>query len=210
MDTDFFGFRVFRQSQLARADDSLSLFCHFWHRSGTMLRQKRLALLKSVLQERPFILCIDENGDKKKGTTTDYVARQYIGNLGKMENGIVAVNAYGVLDGITFPLGFAVFKPQKRLHKEDQDTTKPQIAIELIQTLQQQGFRFEVVFADRLYGESGEFIAALQRLALPFVVAIRENPGVLMVPGHVSGTRPGPHLIECSPGETPNPAISGK
>jgi len=34
-------------------------------------RKKRLQLLKRVLQERPFILCIDETGDKKKGKTTD-------------------------------------------------------------------------------------------------------------------------------------------
>jgi len=77
-------------------------------------RKKRLQLLKRVLQERPFILCIDETGDKKKGKTTDYVARQYIGNLGKIENGIVSVNAYGVMDEVTFPLAFEVFKPQKR------------------------------------------------------------------------------------------------
>ena len=173
---------------IARAvgvDDAQS-FHHFLTQSPwkvATLRQKRLALLKAVLQERPFILCIDETGDKKKGTTTDYVARQYIGNLGKIENGIVSVNAYGVLDGTTFPLVFEVFKPQKRLHKEEQYKTKPQIAIALIQALQQQGFQFEVVLADSLYGESGEFIAALQRLQLQFVVAIRGNHGVLMVPG---------------------------
>ena len=145
-------------------------------------RKKRLQLLKRVLQERPFILCIDETGDKKKGKTTDYVARQYIGNLGKIENGIVSVNAYGVMDEVTFPLAFEVFKPQKRLKKEDKYQTKPHIAIELIQTLKQQGFHFEVVLADSLYGESGDFIAALQKLKLQFVVAIRANHGVLMPP----------------------------
>jgi len=31
------------------------------------------------------------------------VKRQYIGNLGKIENGIVAVTAYGVVDHITLP-----------------------------------------------------------------------------------------------------------
>jgi DDE superfamily endonuclease len=76
-----------------------------------------------------------------------------------------------------------VFKPQKRLHKDEQYKTKPQLAIALIESLQQQGFRFEVVLADSLYGESGEFIAALQRLGLQFVVAMRENHGVLMLPG---------------------------
>jgi SRSO17 transposase len=29
-----------------------------------------------------------------------------IGNLGKTENGIVSVNAYGVVEGITYPLMF--------------------------------------------------------------------------------------------------------
>ena len=53
---------------------------------------------------------IDETGDKKKGNSTDYVARQYIGNLGKVDNGIVSVNAYGVLGELTFPLMFKVFK----------------------------------------------------------------------------------------------------
>jgi len=37
-----------------------------------------------ALQEREIILCIDETGDRK-GKTTDYVARQYIGNLGKLK-----------------------------------------------------------------------------------------------------------------------------
>jgi SRSO17 transposase len=96
---------------------------------------------------------------------------------------MVSVNAYGVLDEIALPLAFEVFKPQRRLKKEDQYKTKPQIAIELIQTLKQQGFHFEVVLAESLYGESGDFIAALQKLALQFVVAIRENHGVFMPPG---------------------------
>jgi len=48
------------------------------------------------------ILVIDDTGDRKKGHHTDYVKRQYI-NLGKIENGIVAVTAYGVIDNITIP-----------------------------------------------------------------------------------------------------------
>jgi SRSO17 transposase len=49
--------------------------------------------------------------------------------------------------------------------------------------LPQQGFRFDVVRADSLYGASGEFMAALPRLELKCVVALRENPGVFMPPG---------------------------
>ncbi len=68
------------------------------------LREQRLKLILQVLEGREIILIIDETGDRKKGDNTDYVKRQYIGNLGKIENGIVAVTAYGVIDGITIPL----------------------------------------------------------------------------------------------------------
>src|SRR5258706_16150471 len=62
------------------------------------VRHQRLALLRQALGETPFTLCIDETGDRKKGHTTDYAATQYIGNLHGLANGIVSVNAYGVLD----------------------------------------------------------------------------------------------------------------
>lgn len=61
------------------------------------------------------MLVIDETSDRKKGQATDYVKRQYIGNLGKIENGIVSVDAYGVIDNVTFPLNFMVYKPKARL-----------------------------------------------------------------------------------------------
>lgn len=68
------------------------------------MRKQRLKLILQVLEGREIILIIDETGDRKKGNDTDYVKRQYIGNLGKIENGIVAVTAYGVIDGITLLL----------------------------------------------------------------------------------------------------------
>jgi SRSO17 transposase len=95
-----------------------------------------------ALNQRELILCIDQTGDRKKGNTTDYVARQYIGNLGSTENGIVSVNAYGVLDGITFPLTFKIFKPRSRLKEKDVYKTKPQLAIEIINELRSIGFKF--------------------------------------------------------------------
>jgi SRSO17 transposase len=147
------------------------------------LRKRRLTLLRQALKGRPFVLCIDETGDRKKGHTTDYVAHQYIGNLGKLANGIVSVNAYGMLDHITFPLLFKIYKPRTRLLPSDTYKTKPQLAVELIQELQQWDFQFEVVLADSLYGESGDFISQLEQLHLKFVVAIRSNHGVWLPPG---------------------------
>lgn len=143
------------------------------------LRQQRLKLILQVLEGREIILIIDETGDRKKGDDTDYVKRQYIGNLGKIENGIVAVTAYGVIDGITFPLIFEVYKPKERLQEGDTYLSKPEIASGMIRQLQAWGFRFKLVLADSLYGESGSnFIDVLYELKLPFVVAIRSNHAV--------------------------------
>ncbi|MCC5651865.1 IS701 family transposase [Nostoc sp. XA013] len=147
------------------------------------LRIKRLELILQVLKERPIILIIDETGDKKKGTSTDYVKRQYIGNLGKTENGIVVVTAYGVFCGMTFPLLFEVYKPRERLKPGDKYLTKPQIASILIRKLQSMGFRFNLVLADSLYGESGKnFIEVLDELNLTYIVAIRSNHSVELLP----------------------------
>src|SRR5512132_759444 len=39
------------------------------------------------------VLVIDDTGDRKDGTATAHVARQYLGSVGKIDNGIVAVTS---------------------------------------------------------------------------------------------------------------------
>ena len=70
----------------------------------------------------------------------DYVASQYIGNIGKLANGMVSVNAYGVLDQTTFPLLFNVYKPRTRLLPEDTYRTKPELAVETTPELERKHF----------------------------------------------------------------------
>jgi SRSO17 transposase len=82
-----------------------------------------------------------------------------------------------------FPYAFLVFKPRTRLKPGDTYKTKPALAVEIIQELQQWGFRFEVVLADSLYGESSNFVSELEQLHLKYVVAIRSNHGVWLPPG---------------------------
>lgn len=114
------------------------------------LRQTRLKLILQVLAGREITLIIDETGEEKKGETTDYVKRQYIGNLGKIENGIVAVTAYGLLEGMTFPLIFEVYKPKERLRETDTYLSKPKLAVSMIRYLQELGFKLKLVLADSL------------------------------------------------------------
>ena len=163
------------------------------------LRERRLALTRQAVGERAITLVLDETGDRKKGSTTDYVARQYIGNVGKTDNGLVSVNAYGVLEGVTFPLLFEVYKPQDRLKAGDVYCTKPQLAAQLLTAVRAAGFKIGLVLADSLYGESDKFLKALGDL--PFVVALHDDHGAWLGPGeHIHCTRWQPFLRTFSDG----------
>jgi SRSO17 transposase len=61
-----------------------------------------LLLSLKLSKERKILLIIDGRVVPKKGKATDYVARQYLGRLGKIDNGIVAVVSYGLVDGLTY------------------------------------------------------------------------------------------------------------
>ena len=149
--------------------------------SYQQLRENRLKLTKEWLKQAAIDIIIDETGDRKKGTHTDYVARQYLGRLGKVDNGIVSVNIYGVKDGITFPLIFEIYKPKSTLKSDDIYQSKPQIAAKLVTELVELGFNIRYVLADSLYGESPTAVLrVLEKLNLQFMVSIRSNHGVWM------------------------------
>ena len=152
--------------------------------AASKLSQQRLKTILQVLKGQEIIVLVDETGDKKKGHSTDYVKRQYIGNLGKIENGIVVVTVWGLIKGMTFPLMFEVYKPKERLKEEDEYKTKPQLAGMMLKHLKEMGFKFELVLADSLYGESDtNFISVLNELKVHFAVAIRSNHGVWLPAG---------------------------
>jgi SRSO17 transposase len=106
------------------------------------IRERRLSKTLSKLNGKKIIVIIDETGDRKKGKKTDYVARQYLGSIGKIDNGIVSVNAYGVYENATFPLMFKVFKPKGTLKEDDQYKTKIELASEIIEELVSFGFEY--------------------------------------------------------------------
>jgi len=82
---------------------------------------------------------------------------------------------------MTFPLLFEVYKPKERL-KPEQYHTKPEIAAMLMRKLESMGFKFNLVLADSLYGESGtNFISVLDELNLNYIVAI-SNHSVELLP----------------------------
>lgn len=97
------------------------------------LKERRLKIILNLLNGEEIIVIFDETGDKKKGRKPDYVKRQYIGNLGKIENGIVAVTAWGLFRGMTFPLIAKVYKLREKLKEGYEYKSKPKIGGEIIQ-----------------------------------------------------------------------------
>ena len=118
------------------------------------MRRQRIELILKVLKKRKIVLIIDKTGAPKKRKATDYVVRQYLGSLGKIDNGIGAVvSYYGLVDRLTFSLMFEIYKPKERLKLKDSYRSKPQIASQMIREIKAMGFEIDYVLADSLYGK---------------------------------------------------------
>lgn len=108
------------------------------------------------------------------------MARQYLGSIGKVDNGIVAVSTTWADPHLYYPLHVVPYTPACRLPKgrDDPDfATKAQLAMPLIDAAQDLGIPFRAVVADSFYGpsESPGLVKALAGANLPFVLALKPN-----------------------------------
>lgn len=88
------GARPIEEAQHARVQ-KLQYFLSESPWDGAAINTRRLELLladPSTAPHQEGVLIIDDSGDRKSGTRTDHVARQYLGSVGKIDNGIVAVS----------------------------------------------------------------------------------------------------------------------
>ena len=141
-------------------------------------RRLRTGLVRAAIGRRPLTLLVDETGDRKKGTTTDYVSRQYLGSLGKVDNGLVTVHVVALVGQVIFPLLFEVFKPEKRLKPGERHRSKIKIARALLDEVASWGPAVELVVADALYGEATDFMRTLRQHTWRYAVAVRSDHAV--------------------------------
>ena len=140
---------------------------------------QRLALLAAeptTSASAEGVLIIDDTGDRKDGSATDHVARQYLGSVGKIDNGIVAVTTLWADEAHYYPLHVAPYTPAARLPGGKHDVafqTKPQIALNLVERAQAAGIAFGAVVADCFYGDDRVLEKALLDRRLPHVLARR-------------------------------------
>ena len=146
------------------------------------ITQRRLELLLSNPDTRPHdggVLIVDETSVKKDGTKTDHVARQYLGSLGKVDNGIVSVSTVWADERLYYPLHVAPYTPAARLRKGEKDPafrTKPQLAMQLVDAALSRGGVPGGGGGLHLRGERA-LEGALASAGLPYVLALRPSKG---------------------------------
>lgn len=134
---------------------------------------------------------IDDSGDRKDGTATAHIGRQWLGRLGKTDNGIVTVTTLWSDGRIYYPLHMRCYTPAKHFPKGKTDPafrTKLQIGAELAAQAAGAGIAFRAVAADAAYGDQDNFRAELRAAGLPFVMALKPRRGMWQY--HADGYTP--------------------
>jgi SRSO17 transposase len=159
------------------------------HRWQEDLSRDRLQQIVAKEQAHPHSVgIIDETSFVKQGRKTPGVQRQYLGTVGKQENGIVTVHLgyaaddfHCLLDGELFlPESWANDPQRCREAKIPETMTyrpKTEIALELYDRSRANGIHFAWLTFDEWYGGKPAFLQALDGRGQPFVA---EVPRILM------------------------------
>ncbi len=122
-------------------------------------------------------------GHRKSGNFTWGVGRQYIGEIGKTDNGIVVVTTH-LYDGKkSLPLDIELYQHASSLpegKKDEEFKKKPQLGIELIERSLARGYRPGIVLIDAGYGNNTAFLKALEEKKLKYLGGLAKNRKVII------------------------------
>jgi SRSO17 transposase len=135
---------------------------------------------------RGVIGLIDETSVAKKGDQTPGVKRQYLGSVGKLDNGIVTVHlgyVHGdfkaLLDSNLFlPEDWAADRDRCRRAKIPEDLPyrpKTRIAVEQVRRALGNGLRFDWLVFDEGYGKDPSFLFDLDALGQTWIGEVPKN-----------------------------------
>jgi SRSO17 transposase len=145
------------------------------------VQAKRLKLLCEDPATAPSaagVLVIDETGDRKDGHKTAHVGRQYLANLGKIDNGVVSVTSLWADERVYYPVDVEPYTPAHYFAKGKEDPhfrTKLKIAVELVRRAVQAQIPFRAVVADSFYGEDRGVKRGLRELGVGYVLALKPS-----------------------------------
>jgi SRSO17 transposase len=145
------------------------------------VQAQRLKLLREDPTTAPTaegVLVIDETGDRKDGHSTAHVGRQYLANLGKIDNGVVSVTSLWADERVYYPVDGEPYTPAHHFPKGKKDPqfrTKLKIAVELVRRAVQAHIPFRAVVADSFYGEDRGVKGGLRELGVGYVMALKPS-----------------------------------
>jgi hypothetical protein len=146
-----------------------------------MVNRRRLELLLADPLTAPNpagALVIDEHGDRKRGTHTAHVGKQYLANIGKMETGVVSVTSLCADERVYYPLHFTPYTPAHHFARGKSDPqfrTKLQLALELVDAAREAKIPFRAMVADCFYGEDAELKRGLRERKVGYVLALKPS-----------------------------------
>jgi hypothetical protein len=123
-------------------------------------------------------LVIDEHGDRKRGTHTAHVGKQYLANLGKVDTGVVSVTSLWTDEQVYYPLHIKPYTPAHHFVRGKSDPmfrTKLQLAVELVDAARTAHVPFRAVVADCFYGEDEALKRGLRERHLGYVLAVKPS-----------------------------------
>lgn len=145
------------------------------------LNDRRLQVMHQGRQTTPrrgFTLIVDDSGHRKSGAATAGVGRQYIGEIGKTDNGVVLLTTH-LYDGVrSLPLDVALYQHASSLSEGKDDPSfvkKPDLALKLIDQGLARGYRPGVTLVDAGYGNNTPFLKQLETRKLIYVAAFAKN-----------------------------------
>ena len=149
--------------------------------SSDMVNERRLQVMNKCNQTRigsGFSLIVDDSGHRKSGNFTAGTGRQYIGEIGKTDNGNVVVTTH-LYDGKkSLPLDIKLYQHKNSLPEGNKDPSfkkKPELAIELIDKSLNRGYRPGIVLIDAGYGNNTTFLKELDKRELKYLGGLAKN-----------------------------------
>ena len=166
------------------------------------VNERRLQIMNKRNQTRirnGFTLIVDDSGHVKSGNFTDGVGRQYIGEIGKTENGIVTVTTH-LYDGVrSLPLDIELYEHADSLPegKKDKDfVKKPDLALKLIKKTIQRKFGPGIVLMEVVYGNNSNFLREVEKLKLSYIGGLAKNRLVKVINKKTGKKEPEKRLYE--------------
>ena len=177
-----------RKNLFQMADNAVGVTYHRLHHFLTEatwladeVNERRLEIMNRCSQtriSRGFALIVDDSGHRKSGNFTAGIGRQYIGEIGKTDNGIVVVTTHLYDGSKSLPLDIQLYQHANSLplgKLDEEFKKKPELALNLIDRSLRKGHKPGIVIIDSGYGNNTTFLSELETRQLNYLGGIAKN-----------------------------------